>query len=155
MTWSFGSKNPWIGVDMDGTLAYYGDEWLPWNVFGPPIEPMVRRIRQWRAEGKEVRIITARVFPHIHGIPHASVMSAVNTCLKTRQKFTILDMIGAVQDYTQRHVGERLPVTCAKDYMMIEQWDDRAIQVIPNTGRTISDELASVVNAETGKAQGA
>lgn len=27
-----------------------------------------------------------------------------------------------------------IPVVCRKDYAMVELWDDRAVQVIPNTG---------------------
>ena len=43
-------------------------------------------------------------------------------------------MIEKIQDWTQKHIGERLEVTNQKDYSMVELWDDRAIQVIPNKG---------------------
>ena len=33
-----------------------------------------------------------------------------------------------------KHLGEALPITCIKDMRMTELWDDRAIQVVPNTG---------------------
>ncbi len=39
-----------------------------------------------------------------------------------------------IQAWCLEHVGEVLPVTPAKDYDMVELWDDRAVQVIPNTG---------------------
>src|SRR5690348_10521027 len=52
----------WIGVDLDGTLAFYdhyrGDEHI-----GHPLEPMVSKVKQWVKEGKDVRLLTARK-PH-------------------------------------------------------------------------------------------
>jgi hypothetical protein len=30
-----------------------------------------------------------------------------------------------------------LPVTCEKDMAMVEFWDDKAVQVIPNTGEPV------------------
>ena len=53
------SQSGWIGVDLDGTLAKYGS----WNggQIGDPIPLMVERVKQWIAEGVEVRIFTARV----------------------------------------------------------------------------------------------
>jgi len=49
----------WIGVDFDCTLAEYHG----WNggELGPPIPAMVERVKAWLAEGREVRIFTARV----------------------------------------------------------------------------------------------
>jgi hypothetical protein len=52
----------WIGVDLDGTLAYY-DEFRGDDHVGEPIEPMVERVNKWLDEGKDVRIFTARK-PH-------------------------------------------------------------------------------------------
>jgi hypothetical protein len=40
-----------------------------------------------------------------------------------------------IQDWTEQHLGARLEVVCEKDYGMVELWDDRAVQVVPNTGR--------------------
>jgi len=52
-------SNGWIGVDLDGTLAVHMGVWD--GSIGPPIYPMVDRVRRWIKEGREVRIITARV----------------------------------------------------------------------------------------------
>jgi len=51
--------SPWIGVDLDGTLARdlgstRGDK------IGSPIEPMLVRVQKWIAEGRTVKIFTAR-----------------------------------------------------------------------------------------------
>ena len=55
-------SNGWIGVDLDGTVALY-DKWVHHTHIGNPIEAMVKRIKNWRAQGHEVRIFTARVYP--------------------------------------------------------------------------------------------
>lgn len=131
----------WIGVDLDGTLAHY-DKWVGWNVFGEPIEPMAVRVRQWLKDGKDVRIFTARV---------TADLSVVSQCYVTHQSFTGHMMVHAIQEYTARAVGVRLPVTCMKDVHMIEYWDDRAVQVIPNTGLTVAEDAEARYYARQGK----
>jgi hypothetical protein len=107
----------WIGVDLDGTLAEY-KSFMGLHVIGPPIPRMVERVKQWIADGKHVKIMTARVSQSIYR-PRAEDV------FKTQL---------AIQDWTEEHIGVRLPVTCIKDFAMIELWDDRAVQLIPNTG---------------------
>ena len=101
----------WIGVDLDGTLAEYGG-WKGADHIGSPIPLMVERVKAWLANGIEVRIFTARVW----GDDRDGVAAII-------------------QDWCEQHIGQRLAVTCTKDYGMVELWDDRAVQVIPNTGR--------------------
>lgn len=43
----------------------------------------------------------------------------------------------AIEKWCQMHIGGILPVTNVKDYAMVELWDDRAVQVIPNTGEPV------------------
>lgn len=50
----------WIGVDLDGTLAYY-DGWKGEHHIGDPIPEMLDRVKGWLEQGYEVRIVTARV----------------------------------------------------------------------------------------------
>lgn len=104
----------WIGVDLDGTIAHYEG----WNggKIGRPIPLMAERVKRWLAEGREVRIFTARV-----GFPGEE-------CDYERSK---------VQDWTEEHFGVRLAVTATKDFGMVELWDDRAVQVEINTGRRV------------------
>lgn len=99
----------WIGVDLDGTLAFY-DGWISPEHIGEPVPRMVERVLEWLGEGIEVRIMTARAY----------MADAAE--------------IRRIQDWTEKHIGRRLPVTNQKDYSMIQLWDDRAVQVIPNTG---------------------
>lgn len=107
----------WIGVDLDGTLAVYGG-WQGADHIGEPVPLMVERVREWLAKGIEVRVFTARVAFDEDG--------------------TVAESIAV---WCEQHVGQRLAVTCAKDYGMVELWDDRCVQVVPNTGRRADVEL--------------
>lgn len=133
MSFANGNKG-WIGVDLDGTLAYY-DHWRGPDHIGEPIPKMLERVRQWVQEGKEVRIFTARITGGLEAAGAA-------------EQALILQVI---RDWSLTHIGTILQVTCRKDYAMVELWDDRAVQVIPNTGRTIADELEAVRSAHEGK----
>lgn len=131
-------ESGWIGVDLDGTLAHY-TEWTAWNAFGKPIQPMVDRVRRWLADGITVKIVTARVRPFNPKTDNVKT----ERCYKTGTKFSNRDMMSAIQDWTEKHIGKRLPVTCSKDVSMVELWDDRAVQVVSNTGRTLAEEHES------------
>lgn len=116
-----GSHNSgWIGVDLDGTLAFY-ERWTACDHVGDPIEPMVARVKQWRAAGHSVKIFTARV---------SSDGSARRDLEAARARI-------AIAAWCEKHLGEILPVTCVKDYAMIELWDDRAVQVRANKGEPV------------------
>ena len=143
----------WIGVDLDGTcFTYY--EWVGWNVFGDPIQPMLDRIKRWLNEGRDVRVVTARVGLPIFRNAGEDVYSGnmKSTCYVTGAAFSDRMMINAIQDLFFHHVGKRLPVQCYKDAHMIELWDDRAVQVIPNTGITLTDAHAAELSALRGRA---
>lgn len=131
-------------VDMDGTFAEYHG-WTKWNEFGAPIMPMVERVRAWLAEGRDVRIFTARV-PLNDTEPQ--------TCRLSGETWTGVDMKYFIAEYTQKHVGQRLRAQCWKDLNCIEIWDDRAVGVEANTGRTLVDAAIAEANALRGKAFG-
>lgn len=101
----------WIGVDLDGTLAYY-DGWRGPEHIGKPVPAMAKRVRAWIAEGRDVRIFTARA--------------------------SELEQVRFIHAWCEKHFGVRLPVTNIKDFGMAELWDDRCVQVQPNTGRIVS-----------------
>lgn len=107
----------WIGVDLDGTLAEYGT-WKGPEHIGEPVPAMAFRVKKWLADGKDVRIFTARISGW-------------------RESKSAEDTTKYINDWTLKHFGQVIPVTCTKDFSMIELWDDRAIQVEPNTGRRI------------------
>lgn len=101
-------KKAWIGVDLDGTLARY-DGYTAATHIGAPVPEMVRRVVELHAQGIEFKIFTARADE-----PEA---------------------VAAIRRWLGQHGLPDLEVTNRKDYRCIEIWDDRARQVIPNTGR--------------------
>lgn len=99
------SRAGWVGVDFDKTLAKHrnGQKSL-----GKPIPKMLSRVKRWLADGKEVRIVTARA-------SHPGMKEAIG-------------------DWTEKHVGKRLRVTNKKDHRMQVLYDDRVKEVTPNKG---------------------
>jgi len=107
--------SPWIGVDLDGTLARdlgstRGDE------IGSPIEPMLVRVQKWIAEGRTVKIFTARAS-------------------SPRQ-------VVAIKEWLFSCGLPDLEVTNVKDQRMIELWDDRCVQVTTNLGEPIGKKAS-------------
>ena len=116
-------KLGWIGVDLDGTLAYY-DEWSSMTSIGEPVPSMVQRVKDWLAQGITVKIFTARVaFP--------SDQEFIET--QTRN----------IQAWCEKHIGQKLEITCTKDFAMLELWDDRCVQVLMNTGQPVEELIHS------------
>lgn len=118
------SKSGWIGVDLDKTLAYHSDFELTDDI-GEPLPEMVKKVKHWLDQGLEVRIMTARV-----GL---SDKHDANRVAQQRKR---------IAAWTLKHIGQELEVTSSKDYQMLVLYDDRAVQVIPNTGLT-KDEFES------------
>ena len=102
---------PWIGVDLDGTLAFHDQMSHPDHI-GKPIDAMLKRVNDWISEGKRIKIMTARA--------------------------SLPEQIPLVKEWLNNNNLPDLEVTNEKDFMMIELWDDRAIQVIPNKGIPIT-----------------
>jgi hypothetical protein len=110
---------PWIGVDLDGTLALDQSnkrENKGLGEIGSPIKPMLNRLKKWIAEGKTVKIFTARA-----SSPRQVVM---------------------VKKWLAIHGLPDLEVTNVKDLRMIELWDDRCVQVMTNLGEPIEGNMA-------------
>lgn len=124
------SASGWIGVDLDGTLATYGG-WKGPDHIGEPIPAMVERVKQWLAEGVEVRIVTARVAQTDRFVDESKMVDGAEFATQQRT---------LIKDWCERHIGQRLKVTASKDFAMIELWDDRAVRVETNTGRILSHE---------------
>ena len=117
----------WIAVDLDGTLAEC-DGRVNLARIGKPVASMVERVKRWRAEGKCVKIFTARMTDHgLHDLNGGRV-----------------DALTPIRDWCREHLGEALPVTNVKDFGMVELWDDRCVQVVPNTGIRASANPHSV-----------
>ena len=106
----------WYGVDLDGTLARY-DGWQGPEHIGVPVPRMLHRVLDWLNAGCEVRIVTARVSQDEDG-----------------------SVRRVIEAWCMEHLGRVIPITNAKDYNMIELWDDRAVQVVPNTGERVDGQ---------------
>ena len=102
----------WIGVDLDGTLAM-AEPWQGFEHIGKPVPNMVKRLKVWVGMGYTVKIVTARAADPEVAIP-------------------------PIKAWLKKHDLPDLEVTNAKDMDMIELWDDRAVQVIPNTGNPVT-----------------
>lgn len=121
----------WIAVDLDGTLAeYYG--WVSEVHIGKPIPVMLQRVKNWIANGQDVRIFTARV-------DGGEVALAMGNPAGEKYR-DIAKIEDAIRKWCLYHIGQELPITNKKDYGMIELWDDRCVQVIPNTGLRIDGQ---------------
>ncbi|QBQ74601.1 HAD hydrolase [Burkholderia phage BcepSauron] len=109
-------SSDWVGVDFDSTLAYL-DEWQGKFHLGKPIPAMVAFVRSLLEQGKEVRVMTARVCPDPD---------------YTEEELEEIHRL--IEDWTEEHIGTRLSATCMKDRYMIALFDDKAFHVTPNTG---------------------
>ena len=99
-----------IFVDLDGTLAHQTSEKYE-RAIGEPIIPMVNKVKQEIAKGNNVVIFTAR----------ASHWT---------DEFEKSD----IEEFCLRYIGTKLPITGIKEHGITEYWDDRAKEVIKNTG---------------------
>lgn len=104
----------WVGVDFDGTLAYYEPGSFRKGVLGEPVLPMLERVKRWIRRGQTVKIVTARASDPAQ--------------------------VALIQDWCARWLGETLPVIRHKDSRMICLYDDRCRQVVHNTGELIGEE---------------
>jgi hypothetical protein len=102
--------HPWIGVDLDGTLATF-HRWRGLDHIGKPVPVMMARVQYWLEDGYQVKIVTARA--------------------------SIKEGISPVKAWLAKHGLPDLEVVSGKDFDMIELWDDRAVQVLPNCGKAV------------------
>lgn len=142
----------WYAFDLDGTIAKY-DKWLGIDHIGEPVKPMVDLIRKMHAEGKVVKILTARVAPRpepeekpnpflgapAETLPPAYPFANGNDykALYGAQKWGARQFI---TDWCARNLGFLPEITHEKDHLMIELYDDRVKQVIQNKGVLVEDQ---------------
>ncbi len=127
------ARSPWIGVDLDGTLATDTGRQL-WNSdgrpkIGQPVIEMVARIKGWVADGCTVKVFTARASSPAQV---AGIRAWLAGC--------------GLPD---------LEITNVKDLNMVELWDDRCVQVAPNTGRPLNPPQRRRVQAPAFRSTGA
>lgn len=108
-----GKYTPWIGFDLDGTVAFYEHGYASENKIGPPIATMIEELKYWLSNGYTVKIMTARA-------------------AETSQ-------IPPIKVWLKENNLPDLEITNVKDPGMIMLYDDRAVQVQTNTGRLIGN----------------
>lgn len=126
-------NRPWVGVDLDGTLAEY-TEWRGTTHIGKPVRAMCDLVKLLHKQGEVIKIFTARV---------SDAEEDPKKVAKVKKN---------IQDWCEEHLGFRPEVTDRKDYCMVALYDDRAIQVVQNSGHlleeTIKDLKAYVEDAK-------
>lgn len=143
----------WYGFDLDGTLAVY-DKWKGIENIGDPIVPMVKLVKKMHDEGKRVKILTARVSPRSnpetkpnpYGDDYRKDFSENDLSLKTikrcpwltKAEWTAADF---VRDWCDDNLDFVPEITHEKDHLMLELYDDRVKQVVPNEGLIVDDLL--------------
>ncbi len=122
----FVARKRWVGVDFDGTISRDDAEghFLPPYPLGKPIPEMISMVKSLLDAGVTVKIFSARACEP-ESIPH-------------------------LQDWAEQHGLGRLDVTNSKDFDLIRFYDDRAIQVVPNRGKSMGwhtrDEITASLN---------
>lgn len=102
----------WIGVDLDGTLAYL-DRNSSYSKVGEPIPAMMDLVRKMINSGIRIKIFTARAEDP--------------------------EQIPIIRKWLKANNLPELEITNVKDFKMQRLYDDRCIQVERNTGRLIID----------------
>ena len=109
----FVSQQRWVGVDLDGTLSRddAAGHFLPPYPLGEPIPEMLELVKSLQAADVTVKIFSARACEP--------------------------ESIPIIQAWAEKHGLGRLEVTNRKDYDLIRYYDDRAIQMVPNRGKSV------------------
>ena len=119
----FVGQQHWVGVDFDGTLARDDNEghFLPPYPLGDPVPEMVAMVKSLLTAGVSVKIFSARACEP--------------------------ESIPVIQEWAERHGLGRLDVTNQKDFNLVRFYDDRAIQVVPNAGKSAASVASSANNS--------
>ena len=130
----------WYGFDLDGTLAKY-DGWKGIDHIGEPVKPMVDLIKRMHDEGKVVKIVTARVAPRRledGTIGEQFTWLTREPSSDPAAKYTATRYI---QDWCEEvaQLGFVPEIVYQKDHLMLELYDDRVKQVVPNEGLLVED----------------
>src|SRR6266567_1141229 len=109
---AFVSQKQWVGVDLDGTLSRTDNpgHFFPPYPLGEPIPEMIAMVQSLLQGGVTVKIFSARACEP--------------------------ESVPIVQAWAEKHGLGRLEVTNQKDYYLIRFYDDRAIQMLPNQGKS-------------------
>lgn len=121
----------WVGFDFDRTLAVYHHHMYP--ALGDPIPGIVDLAKRILGHGYEIRLVTARVcdvllYRYEQGDRSPEVIR------DQEQRKSLGEWLFSV-------FGMVITVTNRKDFKMICLYDDRAKEVVPNTGALVGGEF--------------
>lgn len=106
----------WYGFDIDGTIADNSAHTFGMGRIGKPIKPMCDLMKRLHAEGKRVKIFTAR-------LSDVGSDAASQDAVKEH-----------IWKWCDEHLGFRPEITDRKDYKMECLYDDRVKQLVRNKG---------------------
>jgi hypothetical protein len=109
----------WTGVDLDGTLALASDGWPEPDEIGEPIEQVMLWVKRSMANGNKIKIFTARA-GWDESVPH-------------------------VEAWLKKHGLGGLEITNVKDMYCDRILDDKAIQVLRNSGLVLGLHPAGIL----------
>ena len=133
------SGQGWYGFDLDGTLAVY-DGWHGIDHIGAPVAKTVRLMKRMHEDGLRVKILTARVSPRTNPETMANPYLENHWCIESPDDMPwalnpkVWTAREFVQDWCWRVLGFVPEITHEKDHLMLNLFDDRVVQVEPNTG---------------------
>lgn len=96
-------------------------------------------IKKMNGEGKTVKIVTARVAPR--QLEDGTTGEQFIIGADGERKYAT----GFIKAWCQRNLGFMPEIVYTKDSLMLELYDDRVKQVVPNEGLLVEDMLASTV----------
>jgi len=121
---NYNDFRPWIGYDLDGTLANAGKEFKAYSI-GQPVTLMVDHLKANLEKGERVKIFTARVC-------HTGQRSPISGMVADAEFVQLQHHI--ITLWCKHYFDRDLEVTCIKDFLCKEIYDDRAWRVDKNTG---------------------
>lgn len=132
------SGQGWYGFDLDGTLAVY-DGWHGIDHIGAPVVKTVRLMKRMHEDGLRVKILTARVSPRTNPETKANPYLENHWCVESPSDmpWALADRWTAkefIQEWCWRTLGFVPEITHEKDHLMLNLFDDRVVQVEPNSG---------------------
>lgn len=156
------STKPWIGFDLDGTLAMKVGAWKGISHIGEPIPSMVKLAKQLHREGQKVKIFTARVAPReISAKENSEPGFGMRGYREISEPFEWVVKKGSVgmspndfykkyasdyiTEWCKEHLGFTPEITCVKDQYMEYMYDDRAKQVIENRGIILENSYKGAI----------
>ena len=129
-------NTPWIGIDLDGTLAAKDGEYVEGKI-GWPIFKMCQFAKYQLGMGNRVKIYTARADNPVDVAAIKNWLLDEAGLPETRAEFNRLKSLGTPI--------EELEITNVKDRACVMLLDDLAYHVVENTGEIIG--LGAITNS--------